>query len=399
MKILIVGMPFSIHLVRWIDLMRSAGRDIHFISSMPYEKPHKELKHIVYHDYPDNVFPQVDLDFRTFRNRKLMIQWPFVNKWICKAKRYLKLERTHLGNLKLVVSTIRPDIIHSMESQHAGYLVSDLVSALPQGVWRPFWIHTTFGIDLHYFQHFSSHSTRLRTMFSGVDLYMAEGDRDINFARALGYINKAVKFPSVGGGYDIVQFSNRNKSKPSTRKVILVKGYQDSVRRGLVALRAIVLCKNALRGFEIVAYSCAREVLDYIGYINSKEGLNIQTTGNLSYDDWLNLLASARISITNNLSDGIPSSLFESMLMGVFPIQSNTSIADEWVVDGKTALFVEPEDPLSIASAIIRCIEDETLVDIAAEINFKCVSKTLSIDAVKKKVGNLYFEHPSKIVE
>ncbi|MCK7479362.1 MAG: hypothetical protein M0C28_19910 [Candidatus Moduliflexus flocculans] len=57
------------------------------------------------------------------------------------------------------------------------------------------------------------------------------------------------------------------------------------------------------------------------------------------------------------------------MVMGTFPHQSNTSSADEWIVDGRTGFIVPPEDPEQIAQAIRKAVAEDELVDNAAHIN------------------------------
>ncbi|MBS1660103.1 MAG: glycosyltransferase family 4 protein [Bacteroidetes bacterium] len=390
MRILIVGMPFSIHIVRWISLIDKKEHEVHFFSSFYYAKPHAALSDVIFHDYPDNFADRLKgkSTYRTFSNKKRPIDSSFFWKWMEKGSRFLKYRKDHLACLAQTIESIRPDVVHTMESQHAGYLMSEYVQS-NQGP-KPFWIHTTFGIDLDYFQYFPEHKKKLEKMFTGIDLYLAEGDRDINLARGLGFKGRVQKFPSAGGGYDLGKFSGNHGLAPSKRKLILVKGYQDSVRRGLSAIRSLVLCKDVLQHFDVVVYSCANEVKDYIQYINSKEGMNIGMYESTGYDEWLKTLSNARISVTCNLSDGIPSSLFESMLMGVFPVQSYATCADEWIEHGKTGLFIPPEDPEVIAAAIRQALTDDSLVDGAAPLNYEKVASALSSDKVQTDVRNLY---------
>src|SRR5207342_2653648 len=138
-------------------------------------------------------------------------------------------QKSYASSLQEVIENLKPDIIHSMESQHGGYLVSGIIDRLAPSVTRPVWIHTTFGIDLDYYIHFPEHREKLKEMFSKLDLYIAEGKRDIEYAKALGYAGEHATFSSAGGGYRLQDFSAGKETRPSQRKLILVKGYQDSV--------------------------------------------------------------------------------------------------------------------------------------------------------------------------
>jgi glycosyltransferase involved in cell wall biosynthesis len=104
----------------------------------------------------------------------------------------------------------------------------------------------------------------------------------------------------------------------------------------------------------------------------------------------LRLYGQARVYLGLSISDAISTSLLESMVMGTFPIQSNTSSADEWIVDGKTGFIVPPEDPEQIAQAIRRAVMEDELVDNAAYINARTARERLDISIVKPQVIAMY---------
>ena len=384
-------MPFSIHTVRWINLIKDQNWEIHFFSSFQYAVPHKEFPRIIYHDLFYNIKngDSGNLICRDFNNKKILLKTR-LNKWIGKGYRFFGFQKDYQTYLNRIILKIQPDIIHSMESQHAGYLVSNFYQS-QQSLFnkRPLWIHSTWGLDIDYFQHFPEHFHKLKEMFSNIDIYLSEGKRDLDYSKTLGYKNKVFIFPSVAGGYEIDKYSF-NKVKTSDRKKILIKGEQDSVRRGLIALRALVRCKDVINDYQVVVYSAAREVKDYVQYINSKEKLNIQLFNSGTYEDWMKLLTEARISINNNLSDGNPSSLFEAMLMGVFPIQSKSSCANDWLQDKVTGLLPPAEDPEIIETAIREALKNDWLVDEAAVINYKKISDALNFKKIQQEVIEMY---------
>ena len=82
--------------------------------------------------------------------------------------------------------------------------------------------------------------------------------------------------------------------------------------------------------------------------------------------------------------------MVEAMSVGAFPIQSNTACADEWVIDGETALLVPPEDPQVIAAAIRRALTDDNLVDQASELNAKTCAERLDATKIRQQVINMY---------
>ena len=99
---------------------------------------------------------------------------------------------------------------------------------------------------------------------------------------------------------------------------------------------------------------------------------------------------SARLSIGLSISDAISTSLLEAMIMGSFPIQSNTGSGDEWINDGENGILVEPNSPEDIASAIRSALVDDEMVNKAAEINVKLAEERLDISVLKPKIIEIY---------
>jgi glycosyltransferase involved in cell wall biosynthesis len=78
------------------------------------------------------------------------------------------------------------------------------------------------------------------------------------------------------------------------------------------------------------------------------------------------------------------------MIMGSFPIQSNTSCADEWLRHGESGFIVPAEDSTPIAESIRRAVTDDALVDKASEINLKVARARLDTSVVKPQVVEMY---------
>ncbi|MBM3254612.1 MAG: glycosyltransferase, partial [Candidatus Omnitrophica bacterium] len=83
-------------------------------------------------------------------------------------------------------------------------------------------------------------------------------------------------------------------------------------------------------------------------------------------------------------------SLLEAMVMGSFPIQSDTSCANEWFENGKTGILVKAEDPENIQKAIRKAIADDDMVNRAAELNYEMLYERLEYSKIKNKVVNTY---------
>jgi glycosyltransferase involved in cell wall biosynthesis len=108
----------------------------------------------------------------------------------------------------------------------------------------------------------------------------------------------------------------------------------------------------------------------------------------------LALHGNARVSMGVGISDGISTSFLEALVMGSFPIQSCTACADEWVEDGVSGFIVSADDPSMIASRLVRALEDDALVDRAAEINWRTAQDRLE----KTKVATAIVDNYRKIL-
>lgn len=374
-------MPFSVHTQRWVKAVSELELDLHFFSSFKYARATFVNPNLNYHDFSDTKRYNEHQYFHSLDDiPKWLIRISFLSRIWGKLRRKLyKKEYSYF--LKKCINKIGPDIVHTLESQHAGYLLLEAIEQ--QGLKKNFlWIHSTWGIDLHYFGEIQKHKPKLKSLFSNIDLYCPEGKRDIRLAQNFGYRGTTQVFPSVGGFYEISTY----RKPPSNRSVILVKGYQDSVRRGLNAIKAIVESIGS-KNYKVLIYGASPEVRDYV--VNQNLGY-LEILSNLSHEEMIKLTKKAILSITNNLSDGLPNSFIEAMACGAFPIQSNTSMADEWIVHEKTGMLVDPENVYGIAKAIDFALTNPELIDIAAEQNRIKFEKSFNKEEILSKMRDLY---------
>jgi glycosyltransferase involved in cell wall biosynthesis len=201
-------------------------------------------------------------------------------------------------------------------------------------------------------------------------------------------------FPGAGG-YQIEQMRQYRQKQPvSKRRLIMLKGRQgDFGGRALVGLQALQLCADVLGGYEIVVYMPQGDgsVPHVAKYVSSVSGLNIKVLPEHSpTEDILRSMGSARIAIGLGMVDGTPQSMLEAMVMGAFPIQSNTADTRGWIEHGKNGSLAPPEDASAIAEAIRRAITDDDLVDQAAEINARLTRERIDISVIKPKLIEIY---------
>ena len=386
MKILFIAMSDSIHTARWINQIADQGWDIHLFPSIDYGATHSDLKNVtIYHSIygvKKNKNPNVHYSgYPIFSN---------IIAWSARLIKKTIYPNYRAKQLKKIISEVKPDIIHSLEFQGAGYLTLQ-VKKLDSNRFPP-WIATNWGSDIYYFSRFSEHKEKIKEILEQCDYYSCECERDIHLAKKLGLKGKTLPVIPNAGGFDLDAIKKfRQPGHTSERRTILLKGYQGWAGRAIVGLRAIESCATELKGYQVIIFSCnSREVKTFASSIAKKTGISIIILPHSSHNEMLQVFGKARIYLGLSISDAISTSLLESIVLGAFPIQSNTSCADEWIINGKSGFIVPPEDAEVIATALRKAITEDDLVNMASLINDETAKKYLDYDRIKENVIKFY---------
>ena len=386
MRILIVADSNSIHTARWISQICDQTLDIHLFSSKDHGKTHENLKNTtVYHSfYCKGHVKNASVILRGF---------PVLHaEWVNRGIRYLKKFNPdyRIKRLKSIIGKIKPDVIHSLEIQHAGYLTLSAKDNF-NGEFPP-WIVTNWGSDIYLFGRLAEHEPKIREVLKQCDYYSCECYRDVELAKKYGFKGRVLPvFPNTGG-FDLkLIFGMRKPGPTSDRRLIMLKGYQTWSGRALVGLRALERCVDMLNGYEIAIHSAGPQVLIAAELFQATTGIPVTIIPpGTSHDEILKYHGRSRISIGLGISDAISTSFLEALVMGSFPIQSWTACADEWIEDGKAGILVPPEDPEIVEQAIRTALSDDDLVNTAAEINYKITEERLDQDILGPMAVDIY---------
>lgn len=385
LRILFVAMPQSVHTSRWISQVAHMGWDIRLFS-VTDGLPHLGLRNVTIYSLsryrPKGLHSSV----------RIIGLWPWrlgAEFQLYILRRFVLGRALHAVWLALVIRSVKPTIIHSLEIQHAAYLTLTAKAYFSRNF--PTWLVTSWGSDIYLFGRLADHIQRIKAVLQSCDYFQCDCKRDVELAREIGLTAEVLPVLPGGGGFDLDRAAKLRQQGPvSSRRLVLLKGYQHWAGRSLVGLQAIALCAEELRTFRIAVYLATEDVRIAAELISHSTGLLIDSVPPTAHDEMLRLYGQARISIGLSISDGLPNSLLEAMIMGAFPIQSNTACADEWITDGRTGLLVSPEDPYVVAAALRRALSDDQLVDDAAEQNYQQSRERLRADVLQKQVVNLY---------
>ncbi|HAQ38598.1 MAG TPA: hypothetical protein DCQ58_08835, partial [Saprospirales bacterium] len=291
-------------------------------------------------------------------------------------------------SLEAVIKEFQPDIIHTLHTQTSGYMLMNLRKNWLEKF--PIWVHSVWGSDIYLWERISGQKEILIEFLSYVDYFISEGKRDQILVKNLGYKGKFIEPMPATGGFDIEKIKSLKLLKPSLRKEIAVKGYDHGVGRFRNAISGIVRAKDVLQDYTINVFSLemSTELLSVYAF---DSGLKIKVIPYGSYEDIINMFCRSKIYIGCSFSDGTPASFLEALAYGAFPIQTNTADTDAWVVDGKTAILIPPDDPVAVERAIRRVIADDELVDTAAGINFQTIKMNANNKQWVKTIQKIYY--------
>ncbi len=385
MKLLIVADSESVHTARWIRAITDEFPNIHLFPCHDVDKLHSELEGVIIHNsfYRGSNKNRNNVRFRGIRIRGAAYLRDFYKKF---KPDYRQMQ------LAKLISRHSPEIVHSIGTLSAGYLLSCALASVKSDN-MPTWIHSTLGSDLFLFGTLPDHKSKVKAVMAGCDFLVCEGRRDANLASDFGYKGKEPMCCPSGGGLNLEKIYQANSALllPSERKIIMLKGNHGCTGRALTGLRALSLCSGKLEEFKLVIYSATPEVELSAEIFSHSTGIETTIIPNGSPSDTIiKFLGQSRIHIGLSISDGIPYSILESMAMGAFPIQSNTSMAEDWMRKGESCLIVPPEDPEIIASAIEKAIESDELVNSAFKINKKSIATNGDNKILGTKIRHFY---------
>ncbi|MFT4038034.1 MAG: glycosyltransferase [Thermomicrobiales bacterium] len=430
MRVLIAGLPQSPHAIRHANLLVEAGIEVGFASVLP-KHPDADLDGRVTvfpHPYAPVVprggpFGAIDRARGVIRQASTRTQLATVRlaprslqagAWFPGSgndradwHRYtngaidsgLRDAIASLGVYKDGVSawlayTIdewRPDIVVSTGLEQAGFVTL----AARARCHRPFprWLPISLGLDLQFAVQFPLHRRWIKAVLRSADALFLECHRDVPVARRLGFTRDLIEVQPIGGGWDVDMIRTLRQPGPtSTRTTIAVKGYAGAIGRGLVAIEGVRRASDALlaAGMDVALFAAHPDVALAANLLAADTGLRVAVWPRLPYTQLLERLGTCRAIVGMSASDAIATTALEAMLVGAFPIQSNSSCLNEWITCGRSGLLTPADDPEPLAAAIRRVVNDPAFVDAAVAENDREALPRLQAAQVNPKIVTLY---------
>ena len=387
MRILVVAMANSVHTIRWLEQFDQ----------------NDEIKILVFPSTVSRIsfskkWKRVPLTLLSlFRAKRIVLcQFPKskVNTVINLFFKCVFKDKWKLNTLIKTIKSYKPDIIHTLEFQSAGYLCLNARKEIGEAF--PTWIATNWGSDIYLFRNLKHHHAKIQEILSLADFYSAECQRDYTIAKEMGM--KATPLPVIpnSGGLHLDKIEDlRLQKKTSQRDLIMIKGYQMVFGRTLNILQALedVIDIIKEKKYRLCFFSVTQDISLSIELFAEKHDIDLESIlleQAVSHEEILMRQANARCYVGASISDGISTSMLESMAMGAFPIQTCTSCANEWVENGTSGFIPEYDDISGISAMIKRVLTDDELVDSAAKINWETICEKADYKTVSTVAQSFY---------
>ncbi len=392
-KILFIGLAQSSHTHAWIDLLADAPLNVRLFA-MPTGAPPET--------WPVKTYVSCTVSGNNSKTRQFLYRG-FLGKPISlidKIASRLKIPRIQNPEcwLAALIRQWRPDIIHTlgMFDEQGGlfyFQVREKYGLQNIGKWI---LQTRGGSDLALRRHNPEMTAMIQQMFSSCDEIISDNTANILYARAYGvHADKfATLVPIPGtGGMDINQLSEGTVFPSQRERIILwPKAYESQWSKALPVLEAIKMAWNKIQPCEIYFLAMTPDVKEWFLTLPDPIRQHCHTAERIARSEVLSLMKRSRVLLIPSLIDGVPNSLYEAMASGTFPIVSPLDTILPVVSEELNVLFARNLYPDEICAALIRAMNDDKLVDQAAENNLVLVKKIADRATIKEKVVKYYLE-------
>jgi len=345
-RVLVVAMADSIHTARWLAQFRDEAIDVEVFPSTPHRRVHPGISMLEKSDGPLRV--------------RLTPGLRYMSVFVSIAD-LLFADRVRRTWYRYRARELRPDVIHAMETQHAGYLLetrSDRTSTARV-------VLSVWGSDFVVFGRNARHRPRITALLGVVDRLVVECSRDEEFARSHGYAGPPAIRISASGGLDPTV-----ETRPFTnRRGLLIKGYSGFMGMGPAALRAAFRSRELLRGHEVTVFSAGARTRVLAAWMRWVGKMEVTVFGKhaLTHEQMLDLFGRSRVVIALSRSDGFPGVVREAAMQGTYLVHSETACLEDWipnmddltVVDVRLQSTIDRDVRRGLERALLREAETE----------------------------------------
>ncbi len=400
-KLLLIANGYSSHLHDWVDLLKDARFNIRVFAVPhtfpPYDWPVKTYITGLSHTA---AIPESDTRQRMY---------PIVPKktdptWLPKTLKYRHLARGSSPEqwLAEIVRAWQPDIIQTLSISPASKFYYEAYKRFNlKGIGK--WMLMIYGgTDIELERVHPKHSQYFREIITAADYVFGDTEHCIIAARDLGLseaqIPRYYKFPGAGGVNVDEIVAQWRDNPPSKRRMLLwPKAYDGYYVISHAVFEALTLCWDDIQPCELVIPGMKEYAGMWFYKLPERIRDATQIPAHMSHDEFRALMLKARVMLAPSLLDGLPNVLPDAMASGAFPIVSPIDHLQEFMKDEENTLFAHNLYPQQIADAITRAMNDDALVDSAAQNNIEVVRRIADRDTIRQQVVQIYEEVAQKL--
>jgi hypothetical protein len=426
-KILFIGFAQGSHTRSWIDLLENSGFNVRLFGlrvpgGVPAEdwpvKTYVTGYHeatldpasrrrlfaskmsIRFHNLLGKVLRKLGFGARlaTAFERK---NWPFRSTRQRRPSTFLALDSNAPEEFWLaqIVRNWRPDVIHTMGLDPAGYFYHRVRNRFGLGGIGKWVLQLRGGSDLTLSRLDPELSGGIAAALHDCDQLVSDNAVNYSYASDLGMSKD--RLADLGtvpgtGGVDVAGLSESWQGPPSERRIILwPKAYDSPWSKALPVFEALKMVWDQIEPCEI--YMLVMTVPGTrMWYWSLPEQIrrHCHVENRIPRQKLMELLVKARVMLAPSLVDGIPNSMLEAMAAGAFPIVSPLDTISGVVKHEDNVLFARNLYPDEIAQALVRAMTDDDLVDRAAERNLELAGEI----ADRSKIAPLVIKYYESLV-
>ncbi len=387
-RILFVGWADSTHTHAWIDLVRDRFNVRLYALPRGFPPDGWAVRTYVTQStaqkFDANVrrklYPGNTLD-RDLRN------------WLVRRVHGQHIDAPRLG-LARVIRQWRPHVVHALGLDPAGWFTLRTREHFQLQGCAKWILQLRGGSDMALASADPRQRPDLIQGLTAFDVLLTDNRLNVSLAAELGVprdrFASIVTVPGTGG-LDLEAAAALWRTPPSSRADILwPKAYECSWSKSLPVLEALKHCQSALQERKIHMLAADEETRAWYYLLPAELRQAVRIHGRMPRDDVLNLMATCRVMLAPSLVDGVPNSLYEAMALGALPVVSPLETIVPVVKEEENVLFARNLYPEEIAWALIRAMEDDDLVDGAAERNLKLVARLADRRRIAGEVVGMY---------
>jgi len=378
MRILVAGDPRSIHTARFATLLTDLRHDVHLFSVELDYRPDEQLRDVTLH-VPLACWPT---------SAALRVQG--AQPWtagLCRTRLVRRVVAKALyshgapgkvwreRSFARLAESLAPQVIFSLKLQNEGYTVTRARPLASR--WAP-WVHFSWGTDIEFFGKDPAHAARhlplIRAAYAACDFHIADTQRDLEAAVALGFRGRSLGAMPASGGFDIEWLQGLRTRAPSRRDTILIKGRHGGyVGKALNVLEAIRRRSPAYRPHRIRVFMATPEVAAAARRLREEYGLDCEALPRLAYDELMAWYGRSLVAVSATDVDGTPAQLLEAMAMGAFPVHSDMVSLREWIEHGRNGLLFAVDDIDALGACLEQAVGDAGLRERGASHNWSLI--------------------------